>query len=101
MEESLEIILSFRYGIQRNVPKNELWFSEILSNYDDDRLRGILRVSRSQFFAILELIKGNPVFNSKRKSLQHTVFFQLAIVLYRLGNYIVLILLCNLLQNHT
>lgn len=45
-----------------------------------------MRCTREQFNVIIDLIKDNPVFHGKNSEKQFSVYFQLALVMYRLGS---------------
>ena len=84
----LVLLNSTRYWVSRisQVPKSKVWVLNVLPNYDDKRFKSTLRVSRSDFKLILDIIASNSVFNDpKRRGRVEPVELQLAIALYRFG----------------
>lgn len=79
-------IYSCRRGVSLNVPKSIDWRTNILSSFDNRRFNQMLRVSRSQFVHLVNLIKGDEVFATASVHRQIAVDLQLAIVLFRLGS---------------
>lgn len=81
------VIVHFcRYIYRENIIKNTSWYETTLANLNDQRFEMIVRVPRIVFDLILDLIKENPVFHGQNSNLQFSPFFQLALVLYRLGS---------------
>lgn len=81
------LLESMRYTIPRNlVPKSDQWYRDILPNYDDDRFRQFMRVSRKDFGRILFMIQDHSVFYSNNSQKQIPIDKQLAVTLYKLGN---------------
>ncbi|XP_039968986.1 protein ALP1-like [Bactrocera tryoni] len=72
--------------IQNSVPKSRVFLNEILWELDENRFKKITRVTWKTFDAILDLIKGDNLFNKIRSGKQFPIKTQLAIVLYRLGS---------------
>jgi hypothetical protein len=83
--EEVLAVLQFRYSGPRTIKilKSKDWFNNILPSYDDDRFKSCLRVTRSDFSTLLELISPLPIFKTKTK--MFSVDVQLAITLYRFG----------------
>lgn len=89
MDDAAEVIqnISFmRYGFRSSVPKNYLWFEETLQLLDDKRFKIMMRCTRARFNMILDLIKDNELFHGVNSNKQFTPYFQLALVMYRLGS---------------
>lgn len=85
--DALTMISSKRYSFRSNVPKNLSWFDETVPQYDEKRFKMMFRCTRQQFQTILDLIKDNPVFHGKNSEKQFSSYFQLALVMYRLGSF--------------
>lgn len=85
--DALTMISSKRYCFRSNVPKYLSWFDETVPQYDDKRFKMLFRCTRQQFKTILDLIKDNPVFHGKNSEKQFSLYFQLALVMYRLGSF--------------
>lgn len=84
--ENIEIVLSLRRSIEYFVPKSRVWGDDILTQFDDDRFRQMLRCTKSEFFFLCSLITPSKEFHHKNACKQFSVDRQLAIVLYRLGS---------------
>jgi len=85
--DCIEAINAKRYAFRSNVPKNLSWFEETLQQYDEKRFKRMMRCTRVQFQTILDLIKDNPLFHGKNSGKQFSPYFQLALVMYRLGSF--------------
>lgn len=85
--DDIVAISSMRYSYRCNVPKNLTWFDETFHQYDEKRFKMLMRCTREQFQTILDLIKDNPLFHGKNSEKQFTPYFQLALVMYRLGSF--------------
>ena len=83
--EDLSLVQLCRKGVCYELPKSFHWHEDILTSFDDNRFRQMLRVSRSQFHFLLGLIANDEVFQ-KSPERQFQVELQLAIVLFRLGS---------------
>ena len=85
----LHVLVTRRVIFPHEVPK----FSQlnlVLRLYkreDPRRFRANLRVNPDTFDALFRLIKHHPVFVSKGPKSQMPIRFQLAVALYRLGNF--------------
>ncbi|XP_036330754.1 uncharacterized protein LOC118742613 [Rhagoletis pomonella] len=80
------LVLSSRRSCHFNVPKSVQWRENVLPNFDDSRMRQMLRVEPIEFEHILTLIKEDPVFKNKKLVPQLPVDLQLKITLFRLGS---------------
>lgn len=85
--EAMAAISSIRYTFRSDVPRNVSWFDETLQQYDDKRFKVMMRCNRKQFQKILDLIKDNPLFHGNNSQKQFSPYFQLALVMYRLGSF--------------
>ncbi|KAL7724737.1 hypothetical protein ACLKA6_019806 [Drosophila palustris] len=70
-------IYSCRRGVSLNVPKSIDWRFNILSSFDNRRYNQMMRVSRSQFVLLVNLIKGDQVFATASFHRQIAVDFSL------------------------
>ena len=77
MELNIIIIIEFYYII----PKSTVWYDDVLSQFDDNRFRQMLRCSKDQFLLFASQISYSRSFIIKI----HANHRQLAIVLFRLG----------------
>lgn len=80
------LVLLSRRTCHLNVPKSSQWNENVLSNFDDDRMRQMVRVAPIEFKHILCLIKEDPVFRNKNLVPQLPLDLQLKIALFRLGS---------------
>ncbi|XP_054083341.1 putative nuclease HARBI1 [Zeugodacus cucurbitae] len=79
----------FRYGstfVHHSVPKSPNFLIDVLPHLDENRFREIVRVSKTTFDFIIDLIKDDEVFNGPRSCKQFPIQIQLAVVMYRLGS---------------
>lgn len=83
--DDFSAISSMRYIHRSVVPKNKSWFDETLYQLDGKRFKTLMRCTREQFNVILDLINDNPLFHGKNSEKQFSPYFQLALVMYRLG----------------
>lgn len=60
--DDLNVVLSYRRGIQFVVPKCKMWFEDVLGQLDDNRFRQMLRCTRQQFDYLHSLICKSPVY---------------------------------------
>lgn len=86
LTDNLSIVMEYRRGFYSAVPKSDIWLNNILTTMDEDRFRQMLRVNRSQFTMLCDLISKDPEFNKAHSCKQFSIELQLAIVLFRLGS---------------
>ena len=87
MYDDLTVVFLCRYSIQSSgVPKCRGFYDDVLFNLDAKRFQLYVRCSRQHFDVIYNKIKDHPVFHGKNSSKQFSVFFQLALVMYRIGS---------------
>lgn len=72
-----------RGSVPRAPSKEEFLFNQL----DNDRFKQELRMNRSSFFAIYEMIKGHEIFVSTPQKPQTDVKIQMMVALERLGSY--------------
>ncbi|XP_049302157.1 uncharacterized protein LOC125775544 [Bactrocera dorsalis] len=83
---SAAIILSSRRCSHGNVPKSTNWIDTILPNFDNNRMRQMLRLEAPEFQHILSLVKEDTAFKNKNSVPQIPVELQLKIALCRFGS---------------
>lgn len=83
--DDLYAVMSLRRGIEYFVPKSKVWTDDILSQFDDNRFRQMMRCSKGEFHHLASLISTSAEFHHKNSGKQFSIDLQLAIVLYRLG----------------
>jgi hypothetical protein len=66
------------------IPKST-WVKENLLNLPEREFNSLTRMSKISFLTLNELIKDHQIFKNKSKNKQAEVWFQLAVVLARLG----------------
>ncbi|KAJ6645256.1 Protein ANTAGONIST OF LIKE HETEROCHROMATIN PROTEIN 1 [Pseudolycoriella hygida] len=86
LEDDLSVVYLCRYSYQSKVPKSYGFYDSVFFNLDDARFKRFVRCSRQHFSIILDKIKDHPVFHGKNCEKQFSPFFQLAVVMYRLGS---------------
>ena len=74
----------FNEKSNKSIPKNP-WLKENLFNLPDSEFKDIVRMSKTSFFLVVQLIQDNPVFANNSFNKQEEVWFQLAVVLNRVG----------------
>ena len=80
-----EAVLSQRYlSVRKNVPKQRK-FEKFLMSIDEDRFRQEIRMSRSAFDRLLDLIKLHNAYHNNSWHAQYPVQLQLLLTLHRLG----------------
>ncbi|CAG8476043.1 27407_t:CDS:2, partial [Racocetra persica] len=51
------------------IPKSNFWYQNIFFKYDEKRFRIVLRINKLTFWKIIDIIKNNLVFNSKKSTI--------------------------------
>lgn len=82
---NVSLLLANRRTCHLHVPKSEHWLKNVLVNFDDGRMRQMIRINKDEFDHILELIKSDPVFHNARCVSQLPINLQLQIALFRFG----------------
>lgn len=86
MDDDLSVVYLCRYSYQSTVKKSYGFYDTVLFYLDDKRFKRYVRCSRQHFNVIFDKIKDHPVFNGKNSQKQFSTFFQLALVMYRIGS---------------
>ena len=84
--EDLYLIETNRYlnDKSKSIPKSDFLKDELF-NMPDLEFKDIVRMNKASFTIVYELIKENDIFKNNSLNKQEDVWFQLAVVLNRLG----------------
>ena len=84
--EDLYLIETNRYlnDKSKSIPKSDFLKNELF-NMPDLEFKDIVRMNKASFTIVYELIKENDIFKNNSLNKQEDVWFQLAVVLNRLG----------------
>ncbi|KAF9089168.1 hypothetical protein BGX23_006875 [Mortierella sp. AD031] len=86
MNELLHTLYTTRYIAPRNrIPISTDWRLRVLEAYEDKDFVSLMRMTKAQFYTLVDLIKDDPVFIPKGNKSQMPIREQLKICLYRLG----------------
>ncbi|KAJ6636856.1 hypothetical protein Bhyg_15451 [Pseudolycoriella hygida] len=87
LEDDLLVVLLCRYSYQSaGVPKSHGFYDSVLFNLDENRFKTFVGCTRKHFVVIYNKIKEHPVFTGKNSEKQLSIYFQLALVMYRIGS---------------
>ncbi|KAJ6638448.1 hypothetical protein Bhyg_11183 [Pseudolycoriella hygida] len=82
-----DLLLLCRYSDQSaGVPKSHGFYDSIFFNLDENRFKTFVRCTRKHFAVIYNKTKEHPVFTGKNSEKQLSIYFQLALVMYRIGS---------------
>ncbi|OXA46779.1 protein ANTAGONIST OF LIKE HETEROCHROMATIN PROTEIN 1 [Folsomia candida] len=86
-ENDLSAVLCIRYATSRTIktPKSKEWIFSVLPNYAEREFKENLRVSRTDFGRILNIISPYEGFSNIEPGKQFPIAIQLAVALFRFG----------------
>lgn len=86
-ENDLSAVLCIRYATSRTIktPKSKEWIFSVLPNYAEREFKENLRVSRTDFGRILNIISPYEGFSNIGPGKQFPIAIQLAVALFRFG----------------
>ncbi|KAG0195324.1 hypothetical protein BGX33_003679, partial [Mortierella sp. NVP41] len=86
LQQLLSTVAAARY-LDRTyrIPTSSEWRLHVLLNYRDQEFRHSMRMTKAQFFILVDLINDYPRFTRRGNKPQEPVEEQLKVCLYRLG----------------